>query len=373
MNAVLSNEIIKFMYVGESTSSAFMRGFNNRVEHGHQNLPSAQHSPKLERVDSDVGYLIKCAIMSQVGVGVEIENHTIPSTTLDWHLGIRDGAMSPVFDMTKDSKGSGSLTEKSLEKSDADFVLVHLGLNDASYSTPKKFKKSLNELIERCNKAGKKLYVLIPNAIPEHTNQQTKANLIDVIYIMKSSGVCLPNDVGYVERGIEVELDDMVHPAQGRNGSVKFAQLAYPTIVNDMRELVLYKTAVKIYIALMGKNPPKDIINYLVELLKTKTDKEVCQFSINWVDKNVNNLKRKEWIHYVTKNCIGRKALPNELNYWKKDAQSLIEMLQDIQDVRPDAWPGVYGSRPEYTTQPFSGNPQAVFKFKVKEAMKEWI
>jgi len=381
-NAVLSNEIIKMTAIGESTGSGFYRGYNHRVEYGGEPIPNKNSKIEMRHVPSDVSYLVKAGIMYHTGIGCEIDNYTTPSTTVDWHLGKKDGNMSVHYDLSKFNsagfpKGSAGCEYGNMIRSDSDIVFVQLGLNDTVTSTPEEFAQSFSHLLLNIVKTGKVAYVQLPNAILD-TGTNIVARLrvkqfadiqIDVANSFKPWQVIVTNKSELGPYGVEVECDDHIHPSHGKLGAYKLTKPSMDVVGEDAIDIVYRKATIKIHIALIGSLPTYDIGEFVVNKFKENiTDEDVADFAIQYVQNTFGKLTPLEWITNITKNCIGRDPRPTEIGYWVGkgiNSETLIEMIQDMTGYRPYCYPGVEADRPVY-----SSNDINIFKHRIKAGVK---
>ena len=289
-------ETLKIRAIGESTFCGYYDGQEHKND-----------------LNACIPLMVKDAV-EQIGIACEMDNQAVPSSTIDWHLGIKDGDESP-YEPDLIVNPPGTLYE--LAKSKSNIVIISMGINAAVSVEPVEFCTDFITLIRNCKMTGKKVYVTMPNSI--HDGENDKLSAIAMLI------GCVSNieNVTVVNGGLQdVSMNDNYHPNPGTDGYEALGSALRLAVAQDSEQILNSVVATRFYIAMFNKTPEKGGLDYWSKELSEKGRDEVAQAIISFVESVDGATTNSEFIGNVYNNIMCRDPDHDGMDYW-------IDVIED--------------------------------------------
>jgi len=208
---LVSAEPLRIMAIGESTSLGYYDG----IEHSEASIP----------------LMVKQEVES-FGIQVILENKSVSSTTAEWHL-----------------------ANNSFSESKSNIVMIQLGINDAVKTDVCKFIDDFTLLIDALQRAGKIVYITMPNKIAGALSTQLE------YYAYKMQSLGINKGVIVVNQGAQdIPLSDTYHPTHV--GYLSLGSALKDRVSTDAPSIIAYIQATRVYIAMLNRSPEKNGLDY---------------------------------------------------------------------------------------------------------------
>jgi len=283
-------ESLKIRSIGESTSC----GYYNGTEH-------------INDLNASIPLMVEGAVESN-GVACDLDNQAKSSTTVDWHLGRKDGDESQYEPALLSNPPA---TTYELAKSKSSVVTIQLGINDAVSVNYYEFCNDFSELVRNCIRTGKKVYIAMPNSIYDGNNGILASMTSAMLTIANSYGATAVNtSVQYVS------MNDTYHPNPGPAGYEALGQALKSAVGQDAESVLNHLIATRYYIAMFNRTPEKGGLDYWAGELGIYTRGRVAQSIVNAVESSEGSMSDVEYIYRIYNNLMLRDPDSGGLAYW---------------------------------------------------------
>lgn len=284
-------EELRIMAIGESTSCGYYNGTDHKGD-----------------AQAEIPLMIKNAIVTE-GVPCSMSNQAKDSTRIQYHLDVYvPGDLYPT--------PSESCMPIQLAENNATIVTIQCGLNDCHRSTPGIFRGYLEDIIENCKRAGKKVYLAMPNSIAYQAEFPLALNyLTDIAWDIEDVANLAGDSVVSVNSGVQnVERNgDPIHPEAGVDGYIALGSSLKNALIENAKEESDRVRVVGIYIACFNRTAEKGGLDFWTSALGNSTREAIGQEIYNIA---LAPLTGTEFITLLYNNLLNRVPDPGGLAYW---------------------------------------------------------